>query len=68
VTLTSGEKGRRLSPRAATRRIAALIVLATIGAGAHAQALPEPRTLKLSERVYVLLGPVQHANPSTRAS
>jgi cyclase len=44
------------------RRFAALIVLAAFGAAAYAQTLPEPRTIKINDRVYVLLGPVQHAN------
>ena len=42
--------------------LSALIVLITLGATAYGQALPEPRTLKINERVYVLLGPIQHAN------
>jgi glyoxylase-like metal-dependent hydrolase (beta-lactamase superfamily II) len=33
-----------------------------MGAAAHAQALQEPRTVKVNDRVYVLLGPIQHAN------
>jgi glyoxylase-like metal-dependent hydrolase (beta-lactamase superfamily II) len=32
------------------------------GAAAHAQSLPEPRAVQVNDRVYVLLGPVQHAN------
>jgi cyclase len=44
------------------RRLAALIALVALGTLAHGQPLPEPRTLKLNDRVYVLLGPVQHAN------
>ena len=43
-------------------RLGALIALAAFCAAAHAQAFPEPRTLKINERVYVLLGPIQHAN------
>jgi cyclase len=38
-----------------------LIALLVFGA-AHGQALPEARTVSLSDRVHVLLGPVQHAN------
>jgi glyoxylase-like metal-dependent hydrolase (beta-lactamase superfamily II) len=44
------------------RRVGALIAVTAIGAAAHGQAFPEPRTHKLNDRVYVLLGPVQHAN------
>ena len=39
-----------------------LILLVVIGAAAHGQSIPDPRILKLNDRVYVLLGPVQHAN------
>ena len=42
-------------------RLGALITLLAFGA-AQAQTFPEPRTLKINERVYVLLGPIQHAN------
>ena len=31
-------------------------------AAAHGQTFPEPRRQKINERVYVLLGPIQHAN------
>jgi glyoxylase-like metal-dependent hydrolase (beta-lactamase superfamily II) len=44
------------------RQAVALIILVVLCAGAHAQALPEARALKINARVYVLLGPVQHAN------
>ena len=44
------------------RRLAALITLVALATLAHGQPLPEPRTLKLNDRVYVLFGPVQHAN------
>ena len=37
-------------------------MLLVAGAIAHAQALPDPRALKINERVFVLLGPIQHAN------
>jgi cyclase len=40
-----------------------LIALTAISAVVNAQPLPEPRTVRLNDRVYVLLGPVQHANP-----
>jgi glyoxylase-like metal-dependent hydrolase (beta-lactamase superfamily II) len=33
-----------------------------LGAAAHSQTLPEPRTVRINDRVHVLLGPVQHAN------
>jgi glyoxylase-like metal-dependent hydrolase (beta-lactamase superfamily II) len=39
-----------------------LIVFLAAGAAAHGQSLPEPRTAKINDRVYVLLGPIQHAN------
>ena len=39
-----------------------LIALLLFCAAAQGQALPEPRTLTISERVHVLLGPIQHAN------
>jgi glyoxylase-like metal-dependent hydrolase (beta-lactamase superfamily II) len=41
---------------------AALIALLALGAGACAQTFAEPRTIKITDRVYVLLGPIQHAN------
>ena len=44
------------------RRLTALITLLALGAVAHAQTLPEARTVKLNDRIYVLLGPIQHAN------
>jgi cyclase len=43
------------------RLLCALIAL-LVGAAAHGQAFPDPRTIKINERVYVLLGPIQHAN------
>ena len=43
------------------QRLSALIVLMALSAAAHGQTFPEPRTLKLNELVYVLLGPIQHA-------
>ena len=43
-------------------RLGALIVLVSLGAAAYGQSFPEPRTLKINDRVYVLLGPIQHAN------
>ena len=44
------------------RRLGVLIALLALGAAAHAQTFPDPRTVKISDRVYVLLGPIQHAN------
>jgi glyoxylase-like metal-dependent hydrolase (beta-lactamase superfamily II) len=44
------------------RRLAALMALLVFGAHAIGQTLPEPRTIKINNRVYVLLGPIQHAN------
>jgi glyoxylase-like metal-dependent hydrolase (beta-lactamase superfamily II) len=44
------------------RCLGALIVLLALGAAAYGQTFPEPRTLRINERVYVLLGPIQHAN------
>jgi glyoxylase-like metal-dependent hydrolase (beta-lactamase superfamily II) len=44
------------------RRLIALIALLGLGAAGHGQTLPEPRTVAINERVFVLLGPIQHAN------
>ena len=44
------------------RRLGALIALLFLGMAAHGQTFPEPRTIKVNDRVYVLLGPIQHAN------
>ena len=44
------------------RRFSALIALVALVAAAYGQTFPEPRTVKINERVYVLLGPIQHAN------
>jgi cyclase len=38
------------------------LALFLMAAAAHGQPLPEPRVLKINERVHVLLGPIQHAN------
>ena len=48
--------------RALVKRLGALIALLALGAAAFAQTLPEPRTIRINDRVYVLLGPIQHAN------
>lgn len=44
------------------RRFCALIVFLAFCTAAYGQPFPEPRTIKLNDRVYVLLGPIQHAN------
>jgi glyoxylase-like metal-dependent hydrolase (beta-lactamase superfamily II) len=44
------------------RRLGLLILFLALGARAHAQTFPEPQTVRINARVYVLLGPVQHAN------
>jgi cyclase len=44
------------------RRLSALLAFLALGAAAYGQTLPEPRTIKINDRVYVLLGPIQHAN------
>jgi cyclase len=44
------------------RRHSALIALLAVGAAAYGQTFPEPRTLKINDRVYLLLGPIQHTN------
>jgi glyoxylase-like metal-dependent hydrolase (beta-lactamase superfamily II) len=48
------------------QRLGAVIALLTLGAAAHAQTFPEPRTVRINDRVHVLLGPVQHANRSNQ--
>ena len=44
------------------RRFCPLIVLLAFCIAAYGQPFPQPRTVRLNDRVYVLLGPVQHAN------
>ena len=44
------------------RQAGVLVALMALFAAVHAQTFPEPRRLKINERVYVLLGPIQHAN------
>jgi cyclase len=39
-----------------------LLGLLVLSASGHAQTLPEPHVVKINDRVYVLLGPIQHAN------
>src|SRR5678815_1589467 len=41
--------------------LCAAIALA-VSAGAYGQTFPETRTIKINDRVHVLLGPIQHAN------
>ncbi|WP_212756973.1 MBL fold metallo-hydrolase [Usitatibacter rugosus] len=48
------------------RSSAAVLVLLAPCAIAADPRIPEPRILQLSERVYVLHGPLQHANPSNQ--
>jgi len=36
--------------------------LLVLGVSAHATQMPEPRTVRVNDRVHVLLGPIQHAN------
>ena len=50
------------NPTKLVRRIGALIAFLVFGAVAHGQTFPEPQTIKINERIFVLLGPVQHAN------
>ena len=45
------------------RRLGPLIVFLAFGATALGQTFPQPRSHKINDRVHVLLGPVQHANP-----
>jgi glyoxylase-like metal-dependent hydrolase (beta-lactamase superfamily II) len=44
------------------RQFGVLVVFLALGAAAYGQALPEPRTIQITDRVHVLLGPIQHAN------
>lgn len=45
-------------------KAASALLAAALAAGAAlAQPMPEPRVVKVNERVHVLLGPIQHANP-----
>jgi len=59
-------KRRRLALRwvdtLTIRKTFTLLALLILGASAYAQTMPEPRTVRISDRVYVLLGPIQHAN------
>jgi glyoxylase-like metal-dependent hydrolase (beta-lactamase superfamily II) len=51
--------GRRVNPFLAAG--VAAIALA-VAQAAYGQTFAEPRTVKINDRVYVLLGPIQHAN------
>ena len=44
------------------RRLCAVITVLVVYTAAHGQTFPEPRTIRINERVHVLLGPIQHAN------
>jgi glyoxylase-like metal-dependent hydrolase (beta-lactamase superfamily II) len=44
------------------RQLTALITVAALSAVASGQNMPDPRIANLNDRVYVLLGPIQHAN------
>jgi len=44
------------------RPLSALLALMALAAAAHGQTFAEPRTLRINDRVHVLLGPIQHAN------
>jgi cyclase len=48
------------------RRVGALIAFLVLGAAAYGQTFPEPRAIKINDRVHVLLGPIQHANRLNR--
>jgi len=48
------------------RKTFTLLALLILGASAYAQTMPEPRTVRISDRVYVLLGPIQHANKNNQ--
>lgn len=52
--------------RSPVRQVAALITSMVISAGIGAQPFPEPRAVRLNERVHVFLGPLQHANPDNQ--
>ena len=41
----------------------ALLPLLLLVATAAAAQMPEPRVVRINDRVHVLLGPIQHANP-----
>ena len=43
-------------------RVVALVGLLLFGAPSWAQGFPEPRTVRVNDRLQVLLGPIQHAN------
>jgi len=43
-----------------------VLALAAHAAAAAGPAIPEPRVVRVAERVYVLHGPIQHANPANQ--
>jgi len=45
-----------------TSRLGTLAALLALAAAAYGQPLPEPRAIRINDRVYALLGPIQHAN------
>jgi glyoxylase-like metal-dependent hydrolase (beta-lactamase superfamily II) len=47
-------------------KIYVLLGLLMVCVSAHAQSLPEPRVINISDRVHVLLGPIKHANPDNQ--
>lgn len=44
------------------RKTFVLLALLFLDASAYAQTMPEPRIVRINDRVYALLGPIQHAN------
>lgn len=48
------------------QRLGALIIFLVIGGAAYGQTFPEPRPVRINDRVHVLLGPIQHANPANQ--
>ena len=48
------------------RKTLVLLALLILGVSAYAQTMPEPRTVRINDRVYVLLGPIQHANKNNQ--
>lgn len=64
IAAPNGASTSRRVTQALTRWLAALFSSLVLAACAHApeRTPPEPRTVRINERVFVLLGPVQHAN------
>jgi cyclase len=44
------------------RKIFTFLALLIVAAPLHAQSMPEPRVVRINDRVHLLLGPIQHAN------